>query len=149
MIMEKEKIKTEDTFAKKLKLLRNQKNLSQTEFGKLIGYHYTHVCRFERGDSLPSIDGIKRIAKKLKVSVDYLIFENGDSVANTNIQDSELIQAFSLIDNMKIEDKNYIKNVVSALILQHQAKNSIFNNNDNEKKIYKKRFANSKIQNTL
>ena len=43
-----------DGFAERLRSLRKQKNLPQTELGKLAGLHYTHIDRFERGASRPS-----------------------------------------------------------------------------------------------
>lgn len=36
---------TLDGFAKRLRDLRKQKNLSQTELGELAGLHYTHIGR--------------------------------------------------------------------------------------------------------
>lgn len=43
-----------DGFAERLRSLRKQKNLSQTELGKLAGLHYTHIDRFERGPPGPA-----------------------------------------------------------------------------------------------
>ena len=122
------KNKVEMVFAKKLKFLRNEKGLSQTEFGKFIGVHYTHVSRYERGMGLPSIEVIMRIATKLKTSVDYLLFENDDNIVNATIQDRELLEVFSIFDRMEKKDIEYIKKVLQALLLQHQINNPILKN---------------------
>jgi len=43
---------TDDGFPSRLHELRRKRNLSQTEFGKLVGIHYTHIGRYERADHL-------------------------------------------------------------------------------------------------
>ena len=45
---------TLEGFTQGLRDLRKQKNLSQTELGKLAGLHYTHTGRFERGPRGPA-----------------------------------------------------------------------------------------------
>ncbi|WP_232369972.1 helix-turn-helix domain-containing protein, partial [Xenorhabdus lircayensis] len=51
---------TEKGFAQRLRELRRQKGLSQSELGKLAELHYTHIGRFERGTSRPGSDTLKR-----------------------------------------------------------------------------------------
>lgn len=140
--------KTEKIFAKKIKMLRNERGLSQTELGKIIDIHYTHISRYERGIALPSIDCIKRIAKEFKVSTDYLLFDNENNVVNSNLNDPELLQAFSIIDDMNNDEKFIIKKTLQAFVLQHKINSPIFNNNITAKN-YKKRIANSKNKNTI
>ena len=55
-------------FAERLRELRKQKGLSQTELGERVGVHYTHVGRYERGVSRPAADTLKRLADALGVS---------------------------------------------------------------------------------
>ena len=45
-----------DGFPERLCQLRKHKNLSQTDFGRLVGLHYTHIGRYERGPSRPGAD---------------------------------------------------------------------------------------------
>ena len=40
---------TVEGFAERLRELRRQRNLSQSELGGLASIHYTHVSRYERG----------------------------------------------------------------------------------------------------
>jgi len=46
-------------FVERLRILRKQKNLSQTELGQQAGLHSTHIGRFERGLSRPGGDTLK------------------------------------------------------------------------------------------
>ncbi|MCG8708030.1 helix-turn-helix transcriptional regulator [Brenneria sp. 4F2] len=57
-------------FAQRLRDLRRQKGLSQSELGKLADLHYTHIGRFERGTSRPGDDTLKRLAYTLDVTRD-------------------------------------------------------------------------------
>ena len=83
-----------DGFAARLRSLRKQKNLSQTEQGKLAGLHYTHIDRFERGASRPSGDTLKRLADALDVSSDYLLDGSAEKAAKANFEDRELPRQF-------------------------------------------------------
>ncbi len=49
--MENKENQTEAGFAARLLSLRKQKNLSQTELGKIVDVHYSHIGRYERGIS--------------------------------------------------------------------------------------------------
>jgi transcriptional regulator with XRE-family HTH domain len=56
-----------DGFAQRLRKLRKNKNLSRAELGEIMGLHYTHIGRYERGISMPSADTLKRMADALGV----------------------------------------------------------------------------------
>ena len=58
----------------RLKELRENKNLSQKELGKLVGVSHNSISLYESGDRQPSIDLIVRFAALYKVSTDYLGF---------------------------------------------------------------------------
>jgi transcriptional regulator with XRE-family HTH domain len=57
------------SLAKKLVDLRKEHNLTQKELAKSIGVHFSHMSRYERGISLPSIDVVKKIAQVFRCRV--------------------------------------------------------------------------------
>ena len=61
------------TFGEKLKLLREEHELNQTELGKLLGMTQRKVSYLERGQYEPSLLDIKAICTYFKVSADYLL----------------------------------------------------------------------------
>ena len=61
------------TFGEKLKLLREEYELNQTELGKLLGMTQRKVSYLERGQYEPSLQDIKAICTYFKVSADYLL----------------------------------------------------------------------------
>ena len=51
------------SLAKKIVQLRKERNLTQKELASIVGVHFSHMSRYERGISLPSIDVVKNLPK--------------------------------------------------------------------------------------
>jgi transcriptional regulator with XRE-family HTH domain len=109
-----------DGFAQRLRGLRKQKNLSQTELGQLAGLHYTHIGRFERGASRPSSDTLKRLSDALGVSSDYLLEGITDEAAKARFQDRELLRQFQEVEHLPDEDKAVVKKLLDAFLVKKQ-----------------------------
>ncbi|MBQ3834505.1 MAG: helix-turn-helix transcriptional regulator [Elusimicrobia bacterium] len=62
-------------FNKKLQYLLTKKNLSQTEFAKIINKKKQNVSRWLSGKFVPSAKNINKIAKALNVPVEELLSE--------------------------------------------------------------------------
>jgi transcriptional regulator with XRE-family HTH domain len=105
-------------FAQRLRELRKQKNLSQTELGHLAGLHYTHIGRFERGASRPSGDTLKRLADALGVSSDYLLEGTTNEAAKAKFADRELLRQFQEVEQLPDEDKIVIKKLLDAFLMK-------------------------------
>ena len=58
---------------KNLKLLRNQKGLSQQKLGEIIGATCSAVSYWEKGINEPKLSYIINLAKLFEVSSDYLL----------------------------------------------------------------------------
>lgn len=111
---------TLEGFAQRLRELRKQKNLSQTELGQLAGLHYTHVGRFERGTSRPSGDTLKRVADPLGVTSDYLLDGAANGAAKARFEDRELLKQFQEVEQLPDEDKNVVKKLLDAFLTKKQ-----------------------------
>ncbi len=60
-------------FGEKLKNLRLERGLSQTETGALLGVDRSTISQYELGGRLPSYDILIKIANTFHVSADYLL----------------------------------------------------------------------------
>ena len=107
---------TLEGFAKRLRDLRKQKNLSQTELGQLAELHYTHIGRFERGASRPSVDTLKRLADALGVTSDYLLDGANDEASKARFADRGLLKQFQEVEQLPDEDKNVVKKLLDAFL---------------------------------
>lgn len=111
---------TLDGFAQRLRDLRKQKNLSQTELGQLAGLHYTHIGRFERGTSRPSGDALKRVADALGVTSDFLLEGAANDAAKARFEDRELLRQFQQVEQLSAEDKSVVKTLLDAFLTKKQ-----------------------------
>ena len=61
------------TFAKRLKKLREQKRLNQTELANLLKVSNGSISKWERGDRQPDYETLENIADTFNVTIDYLL----------------------------------------------------------------------------
>ena len=73
-------------FASRLKELRTEKGLTQTELGEKTGLNYSTVSDYERGNKKdPYMSTLRTLSTFFDVSIDYLIGES-------NIRNSDIIE---------------------------------------------------------
>ena len=60
-------------FNQRLKDIRTDKDMNQTEFGKLLHLTQRKISRLERQDTEPTPAEIKKICKTLNISADYML----------------------------------------------------------------------------
>lgn len=66
-------MKTTKVFSHRLKTLRTNKNLAQSELAKKLYINRSLICIYEKGKRLPSVDMLIRLSEFFEVSVDYLL----------------------------------------------------------------------------
>lgn len=106
------------SFGEHLKQLRSEKNISQSELAELIGMHATHISRYERDLTQPTLEVIKKTANALGVSTDALIYGSSDQQAKNKIKDAELLTMFNKVQTLDPKDINVIKSLLNAYILK-------------------------------
>lgn len=62
-------------FGRVIKRLRNEKKLSQEEFGDLVDLHRTYISQLERGLKSPSLNTIEKLCAILDSSLSALFAE--------------------------------------------------------------------------
>ncbi len=60
-------------FGEKLRTLRKQQGLSQTQLGGHVGVKQSYVGKMERGDKTPNVAMLLKIAELFNVSFDKLM----------------------------------------------------------------------------
>ena len=69
---------SKEIFSDRLKSLRTQKQLKQSELAEIIGVRNTAVSMMERGERGPSVEVICALADYFDVSLDYLVGRSDD-----------------------------------------------------------------------
>jgi transcriptional regulator with XRE-family HTH domain len=113
------------SFADRLRDLRKAKRLSQTELGKLVDLHYTHIGRYERAISMPAADTLQRLAEALGVSADYLLEGNTDDAAKADFKDRELLRQFQEVERLSDDEKSVVKKLLEAFLMKKQLEKMI------------------------
>ena len=105
------------TISERIRLVRQQKNISQNELAKAAGINVKSLSRYELGTSIPPANVLKAIADALGVSADTLLSDD-----TTLIKDKELFKKFEAIQDMGGDTKKMIINFLDLAIRDHKAK---------------------------
>ncbi len=62
-----------DQFPQRLRELREDRNMTQSELGELMGLTAMGICHWEKGDSQPGLKQLAQLSHIFDVSVDYLL----------------------------------------------------------------------------
>ena len=118
--MPRSKTSRDDGFSDRLRKLRKDRSLSQTQLGQLVDVHYTHIGRYERGTSRPAADTLNRLAQALDVSGDYLLGGATDDAAVGKFEDRELMKQFQEVAQLDEQDKQVVKVFLDAFLARRK-----------------------------
>ena len=93
-------------FDKILKLLRNEKNMSQQELADALGISKSSINMYERGERQPNFEVLETIADFFNVDIDYLL---GRTNKTTKIINPNTIAAHFDGDEYTPEELDEIK----------------------------------------
>lgn len=92
-------------FGERLKMLREEKNLNQTELAALFGLTQNAFSAYERGLREPNIEKMTQIADFFGVSLDFLFGRTNDRKKTYSPMTRELLDVLHLSDDEIIEQK--------------------------------------------
>jgi transcriptional regulator with XRE-family HTH domain len=107
-------------FPARLALLRKQQGHSQQRFADLVGLHVNQIKRYEAGTAQPTLDALVSLARALHVSLDALVFEEGERGPS-----QEMRLQFEAVSQLPDEDQKVVKAVLDGMIVKHQAKRMV------------------------
>lgn len=74
-------------FSKRLKFLRNEKNISQEELAKLLNISRTSITNYELGRNEASTQVLDKLSEIFNCSIDYLLGKSDTRNATSNLDD--------------------------------------------------------------
>ena len=104
-------------FAERLSTIRKERHLTQEALAERVGLTKAQIYRYEKANSQPTLDVIKRLAMALSVTADQLVFEEDERQP-----DDSLVLLLEGISKLDPEEKHVIKEMIEAMLLKHQAK---------------------------
>ena len=105
-------------FGDNLKEARTKKGISQSQLAELMGIHPAHISRYERNQTVPSIDVVKKFADLLEVTTDRLVYGGENEKAKDKITDNELLTMFSKAQALNEDDRKCVKSFLKAFLFQ-------------------------------
>ena len=88
--------------ADKIKFLREENNMTQTDLAKCLGITRSGVNAWEMSISVPSTQYIVELATLFNVSTDYLLGLKKNTVINADgLTDADFKIVYSLIEHLK------------------------------------------------
>lgn len=111
---------TTNEIGERIKQLRNKRGLTQQDLADKVKLTYIQIGRYERGDTMPGGDALRKMADTLGTTTDYLM--NGDQDANTAalLKDRELLHLFKQVEGLSAADKLMVKTFLDAFVTKRQ-----------------------------
>jgi len=107
-----------DGFGQRIKELRSARKFSQESFAQQIGVHVTHLSRYEREKSVPSLEVAEKIANTLDISLDELVYGEQNEKARLHLVDNELLSLFNKTQQLPDDQKKTVMDLLSAFLLK-------------------------------
>jgi len=104
-------------FPARLIQLRKALGLTQQGLSDAAELHVNQIRRYEAGTAQPTLEALIRLAKVLHVSLDDLVFGDGERGP-----DDEFRLRFEALAAFSPEEKLVAREILDSLILKHQAK---------------------------
>lgn len=98
-------------FGRKLKELRLEKKINQSELGEIIGISPSTVGMYERDQRFPDKDILGKIADYFDVSIDYLLGRTNEK--NPNVRNSKIN-----IDKNKKDVEDLLEETINQILDQ-------------------------------
>ncbi len=104
----------------RIKELRVQKKLTQTDLAKLVKLTYIQIGRYEANKSNPSADVLQRLAHALDTTTDFLMKGTEDEAVAAQLSDKELLKQYKQVEQLNQEDKHLVKTFIDAFLTKRQ-----------------------------
>ena len=115
----------------RLKELRKQKHISQTDLAKALNMKQTTISSYEKGKTQPPIEVLIDIANYFNVSLDYLLerqYENKIDLASLSKTKQNIIKMVTQLNELHaIKVEVYAQSKLDEQEIMHN--NTILNNN--------------------
>lgn len=107
------------SFGERLKKARQEKGISQSELGQIVGIHYTQIGRYESKGVKPAGDVLAKISNALGVTSDFLMSGSHHEQAEAALTDRELLSQFQRVEQLPNDKKAIVKELLESFLLKY------------------------------
>ncbi len=104
-----------ECFAEKLKYLRESAGFTQEEFAKRLNMQQSAYARYEKAVYFPRIDLMKRIAKELNVSVEFLMYSGEIGFSYDDKNEHKFMTLTIPKDKLKVSKEEAIESIQDCI----------------------------------
>lgn len=102
-------------FSENIKYLREQHNMSQSDFGKIVGKTYSAISFWERGLREPSNEDIEKICQYFNIEPTILCYMSMEHDIDNRIERKLLFSFFKEVGNIGEEQLVFIMMMISYI----------------------------------
>ncbi|MBQ3055059.1 MAG: helix-turn-helix transcriptional regulator [Oscillospiraceae bacterium] len=99
-------------FGKRIRSIRNSKNISQERLAEMSGLHPTYIGQLERGEKSPTLESIYKISKGLEMTVGALF----SHMEGTSEEESYAVKLYNKVLPLSSEKQEIIYKIISEII---------------------------------
>ena len=106
-------------FAERLKLLRQARSMTQSRLAELLAVNPRAYSRWERGDNVPHLETLVKIADILQVTLDELVGRTKE-VSDPKIHNNELMSLYHQVDQLPDNEQQALVLVIDSFVRKAQ-----------------------------
>lgn len=119
----------ENILGNKLKKLRKEKNLTQSELSKILGLSENYIAKVESGVR-PSMETFRKLADFFQVPIEYLVSEREEATTAIMVRNKEVLEALIEVDKMENEDQRLVLDVVKVIMKKNRFQEQVMRKKD-------------------
>jgi len=100
------------SFGKRIRNIRNSKNISQERLAEMSGLHPTYIGQLERGEKSPTLESIYKISKGLEMTVSGLF----SYMEEEGMEESYAVKLYNKVLPLAPSKQEIIYRIISEII---------------------------------
>ncbi|GHE72238.1 helix-turn-helix domain-containing protein [Roseivirga thermotolerans] len=105
-----------------IKEIRSKKGMLQKEVAAAAGLHPANYNKIEKGEREPSVDALAKVAKFFGMTIDQVVYYEGDVPSEVTIGDKSVLERMKMIDQLGDDDKQAVFRVVDSMLTKNKFK---------------------------
>lgn len=109
-------------FSARLIQLRRQSSMTQQALADAAGVHVNQIRRYEAASAQPTLEALVGLARALHVSLDELVFEEGERGPSDDLR-----LQFEAVSHMPEDERRIVKALLEGMIIKYQTRQMVGN----------------------